>query len=174
MSVADPRSRTRREGPPPSGEGELSDGSSVAPEGLWVTKASRAERPGDNTRLDEAGWRKVLRTDNGENTTPDGALSLALKREHHEIDSGTEAFIAKLGSGCLQPEPLSAALEAGVRRGPDPPASAPVRGASLRPGSDAKPGAVPTRAGKSEYRPPAGAPPAECALTTHRTVKDVE
>lgn len=43
---------------------------------------------------------------------PDGVLSIILGREHHEIDRGIEAFIEKLDTGCVQPEPLSAALEA--------------------------------------------------------------
>lgn len=43
---------------------------------------------------------------------PDGALSVVLEHEHNEIDSGIEAFIEKLDGGRLQPEPLSAALEA--------------------------------------------------------------
>ena len=41
-----------------------------------------------------------------------GLLSVVLQREHHEIDSGIAAFIEKLDGGCVQPEPLSAALEA--------------------------------------------------------------
>jgi regulator of cell morphogenesis and NO signaling len=43
---------------------------------------------------------------------PDGRLSVALQREHHEIDSAIAAFIEKLDGGCVQPEKLSAALEA--------------------------------------------------------------
>jgi iron-sulfur cluster repair protein YtfE (RIC family) len=43
---------------------------------------------------------------------PDRVLSVVLEREHHEIDSGIEAFIEKLDGGSVQPEPLSAALEA--------------------------------------------------------------
>jgi iron-sulfur cluster repair protein YtfE (RIC family) len=43
---------------------------------------------------------------------PDGHLSAILTREHHEIDSAIAAFIEKLDGGCVQPEPLSAALEA--------------------------------------------------------------
>ena len=43
---------------------------------------------------------------------PDGLLSVVLKREHHEIDSAIAAFIEKLDGGCVQPEPLRAALEA--------------------------------------------------------------
>ena len=54
----------------------------------------------------------MLRTDEGDNTMPDGLLSVVLKREHHEIDSAIAAFIEKLDGGCVQPEPLSAALEA--------------------------------------------------------------
>lgn len=42
----------------------------------------------------------------------DGILSIVLEREHHEIDSGIETFIEKLDAGCMQPEPLSAVLEA--------------------------------------------------------------
>lgn len=42
----------------------------------------------------------------------DGVLSILLEREHHEIDSGIETFIEKLDGGCVQPEPLSAVLEA--------------------------------------------------------------
>ncbi len=42
----------------------------------------------------------------------DGVLSILLEREHHEIDSGMETFIEKLDGGCVQPEPLSAVLEA--------------------------------------------------------------
>jgi iron-sulfur cluster repair protein YtfE (RIC family) len=42
----------------------------------------------------------------------DGLLSVVLKREHHEIDSAIAAFIEKFDGGCVQPEPLSAALEA--------------------------------------------------------------
>lgn len=40
------------------------------------------------------------------------ALSAALKREHREIDSGIEAFLEKLDCGSVQPELLTAALEA--------------------------------------------------------------
>jgi iron-sulfur cluster repair protein YtfE (RIC family) len=43
---------------------------------------------------------------------PDEALSAALEREHHEIDRGIEDFVDKLEAGSLQPEPLTAALEA--------------------------------------------------------------
>lgn len=43
---------------------------------------------------------------------PDGVLSVVLEREHHEIDSGIEAFIEKLDGGSVWPEPLRAALEA--------------------------------------------------------------
>ena len=43
---------------------------------------------------------------------PDGLLSVVLQREHHEIDSAIAAFIEKLDGGGVQPEPLSAALEA--------------------------------------------------------------
>jgi regulator of cell morphogenesis and NO signaling len=43
---------------------------------------------------------------------PDGVLSVVLEREHHEIDSGIEAFIEKLDGGSVQPEPLHTALEA--------------------------------------------------------------
>ena len=43
---------------------------------------------------------------------PYGVLSAVLEREHHEIDSGIATFIEKLDGGCVQPEPLSAALEA--------------------------------------------------------------
>ncbi len=42
----------------------------------------------------------------------DGVLSVVLEREHHEIDSGITTFIEKLDGGWVQPEPLSAALEA--------------------------------------------------------------
>src|SRR5690242_14443999 len=54
----------------------------------------------------------MLRTDEGDNIMPEGVLSVVLKREHHEIDSAIAAFIEKLDGGCVQPEPLSAALEA--------------------------------------------------------------
>lgn len=40
------------------------------------------------------------------------ALSAALTREHREIDNGIEAFLEKLDRGSVQPELLSAALEA--------------------------------------------------------------
>ena len=43
---------------------------------------------------------------------PSLALSAALKREHREIDSEIETFIEKLDCGSVQPEPLTAALEA--------------------------------------------------------------
>jgi hemerythrin-like domain-containing protein len=43
---------------------------------------------------------------------PDRVLSVVLEREHHEIDSGIEAFIEKLDRGSLQPELLTDALEA--------------------------------------------------------------
>lgn len=43
---------------------------------------------------------------------PAEALSAALEREHHEIDAGIEAFIEKLDGGSVQPEPLTAALDA--------------------------------------------------------------
>jgi iron-sulfur cluster repair protein YtfE (RIC family) len=39
-------------------------------------------------------------------------LSAALEREHHEIDAGIVAFLEKLDGGGVQPEPLTAALEA--------------------------------------------------------------
>ncbi|HUH72322.1 MAG TPA: hemerythrin domain-containing protein [Mycobacterium sp.] len=39
-------------------------------------------------------------------------LSAALQREHREIDTGIETFIGKLECGSMQPEPLTAALEA--------------------------------------------------------------
>jgi regulator of cell morphogenesis and NO signaling len=54
----------------------------------------------------------MLRTDEGDNTLPDGVLSVVLQREHHEIDSAIAAFIETLDGGCMQPEPLRAALEA--------------------------------------------------------------
>ncbi len=54
----------------------------------------------------------MLRTDEGDNIMPDGHLSVVLTREHHEIDSAIAAFIEKLDGGGVQPEPLSAALEA--------------------------------------------------------------
>ena len=43
---------------------------------------------------------------------PSLALSAALKREHHEIDSGIETCVETLECGGVQPEPLTAALEA--------------------------------------------------------------
>lgn len=43
---------------------------------------------------------------------PDLALSAALKNEHREIDSGIKTFVEKLDCGSVQPEPLTAALEA--------------------------------------------------------------
>ncbi len=43
---------------------------------------------------------------------PSLALSAALKREHREVDSEIENFIEKLECGSVQPEPLTAALEA--------------------------------------------------------------
>ncbi len=43
---------------------------------------------------------------------PSLVLSPALTREHREIDAVIEAFIEKLDCGSLQPEPLTAALEA--------------------------------------------------------------
>jgi regulator of cell morphogenesis and NO signaling len=54
----------------------------------------------------------VLRTDEGDNIMPDGLLSVVLQREHHEIDSAIAAFIEKLDGGRLEPELLSAAVEA--------------------------------------------------------------
>jgi regulator of cell morphogenesis and NO signaling len=54
----------------------------------------------------------MLRTDEGDNIMPNGLLSVVLQREHHEIDSAVAAFIEKLDGRCVQPEPLSAALEA--------------------------------------------------------------
>ena len=42
----------------------------------------------------------------------DLVLSAALTREHREIDSGIAAFVEKLDRGSVQPELLSAALEA--------------------------------------------------------------
>jgi regulator of cell morphogenesis and NO signaling len=54
----------------------------------------------------------MLRTDEGDNIMPDGLLSVVLEREHHEIDSAIAAFIEKLDGGCVEPGPLSAALEA--------------------------------------------------------------
>lgn len=43
---------------------------------------------------------------------PSPALSAALAREHHEIDSGIEAFIEKLDCGSVPPELLTATLQA--------------------------------------------------------------
>lgn len=43
---------------------------------------------------------------------PDETLSAALEREHHEIDSGIQAFIEKLDAGSVHSEPLTATLEA--------------------------------------------------------------
>lgn len=43
---------------------------------------------------------------------PSLALSTAMKQEHHEIDSEIATFIEKLECGSVQPEPLTAALEA--------------------------------------------------------------
>ena len=43
---------------------------------------------------------------------PSLALSTALKQEHDEIDGEIETFIEKLERGSMQPEPLTAALEA--------------------------------------------------------------
>ena len=54
----------------------------------------------------------MLGTDEGDNIMPDGRLSVVLKREHHEIDSAIAAFIENLDGGCVQAEPLSAAVEA--------------------------------------------------------------
>lgn len=42
----------------------------------------------------------------------DGALSAVLQREHREIDSAIATFIEKLDGGSVQPEPLTAALDA--------------------------------------------------------------
>ncbi|HEU0191764.1 MAG TPA: hemerythrin domain-containing protein [Mycobacterium sp.] len=43
---------------------------------------------------------------------PDETISAALEREHHEIDAGIAAFLAKLDVGSVDPEPLNEALEA--------------------------------------------------------------
>lgn len=43
---------------------------------------------------------------------PSPALSIALQREHQEIDSEIKTFIEKLERGSVQPEPLTAALKA--------------------------------------------------------------
>ena len=43
---------------------------------------------------------------------PNLTLSAALEREHREIDSAIETLVEKLDCGSLQPEPLTAALEA--------------------------------------------------------------
>jgi hemerythrin-like domain-containing protein len=43
---------------------------------------------------------------------PSLVLSAALKREHREIDGGVKTFVEKLDCGSVQPEPLTAALEA--------------------------------------------------------------
>ena len=43
---------------------------------------------------------------------PEEAPSAVLEREHREIDSGIVTFIENLARGSLQPEPLTAALEA--------------------------------------------------------------
>ncbi|MGH3969556.1 MAG: hemerythrin domain-containing protein [Mycobacterium sp.] len=43
---------------------------------------------------------------------PNLALSAVLMREHHEIDSGIDTFVEKLDCDSVQPEPLTAALEA--------------------------------------------------------------
>jgi iron-sulfur cluster repair protein YtfE (RIC family) len=43
---------------------------------------------------------------------PDELLSVALKREHHEIDCAIAAFIDQLDGGRVQPELLSVAMEA--------------------------------------------------------------
>lgn len=40
------------------------------------------------------------------------SLSVALEREHREIDGGIEAFLDALDAGTVRPEPLTAALEA--------------------------------------------------------------
>ncbi|SBS74058.1 Regulator of cell morphogenesis and NO signaling [uncultured Mycobacterium sp.] len=55
---------------------------------------------------------QVLRNDEGDNTMPDGVLSVVLQREHHEIDSAIASFIETLDGGCVQPQLLRAALEA--------------------------------------------------------------
>ncbi|WP_319447399.1 MULTISPECIES: hemerythrin domain-containing protein [unclassified Mycobacterium] len=43
---------------------------------------------------------------------PGEVLSVVLEREHNEIDRGIAAFVEKLDGGSVQPEPLSAALDA--------------------------------------------------------------
>jgi hemerythrin-like domain-containing protein len=43
---------------------------------------------------------------------PDDTLSAALEREHRDIDAGIETFLEKLAGGSMQPEPLTAALDA--------------------------------------------------------------
>jgi iron-sulfur cluster repair protein YtfE (RIC family) len=43
---------------------------------------------------------------------PVETLSAALEREHRDIDAGIETFLEKLDSGSMQPESLTAALEA--------------------------------------------------------------
>lgn len=43
---------------------------------------------------------------------PNLALSAFLEREHREIDSGINKFVVKLDCGSVQPESLTAALEA--------------------------------------------------------------
>lgn len=43
---------------------------------------------------------------------PDPAVSTVLKREHHEIDCAIEEFIEELELGHMQPEALTAALDA--------------------------------------------------------------
>ena len=43
---------------------------------------------------------------------PSLALSTTLKHEHDEIDGEIETFIEKLECGSMQPEPLTAALDA--------------------------------------------------------------
>lgn len=41
-----------------------------------------------------------------------GALAMALEREHREIDTGIEAFLADLAAGQARPEPLIRAMQA--------------------------------------------------------------
>jgi iron-sulfur cluster repair protein YtfE (RIC family) len=53
-----------------------------------------------------------LRTPRSEAGMPDVLLSVVLECEHHEIDCGVATFIEKLDGGCVDADPLCAALEA--------------------------------------------------------------
>lgn len=83
MSIAERAARTTWEGPLASGEGELSQGSSGALDGLPLTWASRTEQPGGKTSPEELAaaahsscFSMALALKLGENHTPPQRLEV--------------------------------------------------------------------------------------------------